>query len=94
MLLLNDGQDNYGCFSNTGVKAIKENALLLRYEQKRFLKKSPSSSSVSNLFDINEKIKIENHLKENDFDIFTIDDLDKENLDDIAKDIIKKYIKK
>ena len=94
MLLLNDGQDNYGCFSNTGVKAIKENALLLRYEQKRFLKKSPSSSSVSNLFDINEKIKIENHLKENDFDIFTIEDPDKENLDDIAKDIIKKHIKK
>ena len=89
MLLLNDGQDNYDCFSNIGVKAIKENALLLHYEQKRFLKKSPSS----NLFDINEKIKIENHLKENDFDIFTIDDPDKENLDDIAKDIIKKYIK-
>ena len=43
MLLLNDGKDNYGCFSNIGVKAIKENVLLLRYEQKRFLKKSPLS---------------------------------------------------
>ena len=96
MIIINDIRDSYGCFSMAGKKSIEENILLIRHRKKKLLgKKSRSSSSYSNLFNISrDKIKLEIRPKENDFDIFTVEEPDKEKLDDIAKDIVKKSIQK
>ena len=53
----------------------------------------------SNLYDqicnnSKEKVNLEAQYKNYDFDIFTIEEPDKENLDDIAKEIIKEKIEK
>ena len=93
MIIINDGKNTYGCFSKAGRKNIKKNVLLFRYEQNKIPNKN-HSSSTQNVCDTKKEKKIQNPSKENDFDIFTIEDPDKENLDDIAKEIIKSHIKK
>ena len=89
MLIKNDKKYSYGCFSKVGQKSIEENLLLLRNKKKKISRKS-HSSSASNLFNnIKEKINVQAQYKNDDFDIFTIEEPDKENLDDLAKEIIK-----
>ena len=95
MLIINDIKDSYGCFSKAGRKSIEENILLLRHRKQKLSRKKSSSASYSNLFNSSrDKIKLEIKSKDNDFDIFTIEEPDKEKLDDIAKEIIKKSIQK
>lgn len=95
MLLINDKKDSYGFFSKFGKKTTKENLLLLQYEKKILLKKESKSLSSSNLNLIQRKYysKLKGSKKYNS-DVFTIEEPDKEKLDDIAKDIIQKKIQK
>ena len=95
MLLINDKKDSYGFFSKFGKKTTKENLLLLQYEKKILLKKESKSLSSSNLNLIQRKYysKLKGSKKYNS-DVFTIEEPDKEKLDDIAKDIIQKKIMK
>ena len=92
MLIKNDKKYSYGYFSKAGQKSIEENVLLLRHEKKKNSRRS-HSSSTSYLFN-KEKINLEAQYKNYNFDIFTIEEPDKENLDDIAKEIIKEKIEK
>ena len=90
MLLTNDKQHLFGYFSHAGIKSSKENKLISFFEKNKFLGKSFHSTN-SNLY--TNKIKNGNHSKKKDFDIFTVEEPDKEKLEDIAQDIIKNNIK-
>ena len=89
MLLTNDKQHLFGYFSHAGIKSSKENKLIFFFEKNKFQGKSFHSTN-SNLYN---KIKKDNHSKKKDFDIFTVEEPDKEKLEDIAQDIIKNNIK-
>ena len=92
MLFMNDKQNSYGYFSQAGIRSTKVIKLLFCYEKKKSLGKSSHSKNSKSHNKIKNKNKY--HSKINDFDIFTVEEPDKENLDDIAKDIIKNPITK
>ena len=92
MLIINDKKDSYGYFSKLGIKSIKENVLLLRNEKKKVLEKS-KSSSTSNIFNNSKNKKnLESHYKKDGFGIFTVEEQDKENIEEIANEIIKEKV--
>lgn len=87
MLIINDKKGSYGYFSKIGINSLKENVFLLRNEKKKISEKTKSLSAK--LFNNSrDRTNLEAQYRNDDFDIFIREELDKENIEEIGEKVL------